>query len=306
MNDDGNADATGLDFVQGFPWLFIARGDGTLKPGAFPGTFLGNGQWLSTGDLNGDGHDEILVTRSSGSHLDVYEFIGNGQIDVAATHTGFGLNGPLAIRDVDRDGNVDVVGELDGLGALFAGLSIGVAYGDGAYGLSLDHSLPSFIGDGARVAAADLGADGAMDLVVTRSDGWSVLTYTDEVTPWEDLGGSGPGTQWGVPNVYASALDPGSPFSVWTQFDTWYTEVPFLVIGASELGFPLFGGTLVPWPDLLVTALTPDGAWSRFDAVWPASAPAGTELFLQAWSLQPDAPVVHQLVASSGLKGTSP
>ena len=58
-----------------------------------------------------------------------------------------------------------------------------------------------------------------------------------------------------------------------------------LVVGASEISFPLLGGTLVPSPDLILSGFVTNGA-GELEITLPIGVPipAGLDRFVQAWS----------------------
>lgn len=81
----------------------------------------------------------------------------------------------------------------------------------------------------------------------------------------------------------------------------------FLVIGAAQLGVPLFGGTLVPDPSPPggVLALTTDAEGElRATLPWPSGVPAGTTIWYQTWILDPTGP--RGFAATNALRSTSP
>ena len=60
--------------------------------------------------------------------------------------------------------------------------------------------------------------------------------------------------------------------------------------GLSRLDLPLFGGTLVPAPDLLLLLVANSGGIANFAKTWPAGMPAGRDVFTQAWLLDASGP----------------
>lgn len=76
----------------------------------------------------------------------------------------------------------------------------------------------------------------------------------------------------------------------------------WLVAGIIELGVPLLGGTLVPFPTVVIPWLT--GPLGDFDFTFPwPQAPAGSAVFFQVWTPDPQAPKGWS--ASHGLKAAS-
>ncbi len=72
--------------------------------------------------------------------------------------------------------------------------------------------------------------------------------------------------------------------------------------GLQRIDLPLFGGTLVPLPTVLVPWSTSVDGAAALTFAWPPAAP-GTEVYFQAWCLDPLAP--QGFSASNGLVGAS-
>jgi hypothetical protein len=107
---------------------------------------------------------------------------------------------------------------------------------------------------------------------------------------WIGLGGGLPGSH-GTPTLAGEGelmpatdvrLDLGAAMEM---------SASTLVIGLSEVNVAVYGGTLVPFPDLLLAGLPtgPAGAWTLIDE-WPAGVPSGLSVWFQAWVLDPAGP----------------
>jgi hypothetical protein len=107
---------------------------------------------------------------------------------------------------------------------------------------------------------------------------------------WIELGGGLPGSH-GTPTLAGEGelmpatdvrLDLGAAMEM---------SASTLVIGLSEVNVAVYGGTLVPFPDLLLAGLPtgPAGAWTLIDE-WPAGVPSGLSVWFQAWVLDPAGP----------------
>jgi len=120
--------------------------------------------------------------------------------------------------------------------------------------------------------------------------------------PWCDLGDSLIGTT-GAPRAQGfGSLVGGSLVTVQVR-NALANSAGGLVIGASRLDLPLFGGTLVPNADAIVR-LTIDGAGSAaFKINWPFGFPK-TTLYWQGWVADAAAP--FNLSATNAISGTSP
>ena len=107
---------------------------------------------------------------------------------------------------------------------------------------------------------------------------------------WTDVGGGLPGSH-GTPTLFGDGelmpasevrLDLGSAMELSSST---------LVVGLSTANASVYGGTLVPFPDLLLPGLPtgPAGAWTLLDT-WPAGVPSGLSVWFQAWVQDPAGP----------------
>jgi hypothetical protein len=107
--------------------------------------------------------------------------------------------------------------------------------------------------------------------------------------PWMDLGYALAGTL-GEPVLKAS----GSLASESALFLSLTNALPaqhcYLVIGAGTSYLPYKGGTLVPFPSLLVEYSTGSAGAVSIAAHFPPGVPAGVFLVLQFWCNDPGAP----------------
>ncbi|NLY02168.1 MAG: cadherin-like domain-containing protein, partial [Rhodopirellula sp.] len=162
FDSDGNLDVVvgygcGSLGCGAFIEVFRGLGDGTFETAGIHTAFLGS--IVATGDLNGDGHPDIVV----GSPLNISLLILLGD--------GAGFSGPptsvplpgttnsLAIADMNEDGVLDIVVGVGHLVVL-------TGAGDGTF-TSVSHPAATTI---YRIAVVDLNGDGRPDVVASDID----------------------------------------------------------------------------------------------------------------------------------------
>src|SRR5713101_3559567 len=112
FNEDGNLDlAVSLENSTAFQLLF-GNGDGTFQsPVTVPvpsatTTLLSQ---IAAADLNGDGHQDVLVASLSGVHVFLNDGHGGFTPTAAANTVGLGFNiGGFAVADFNHDGHPDL------------------------------------------------------------------------------------------------------------------------------------------------------------------------------------------------------
>ena len=172
----GNFDADGfLDLVDAAPvLLFIPggyvggnvsflRGDraGNFQAGPSITFLVGE---LAVGDVNHDNKQDFVATQygNSGNPVTLRVFLGDGDgtfhENVAARISGVGTS-PMALGDLDRDGNLDVVAPADPMWPVLLG------NGDGTFSppASVAGAVPQIVEW--SVSLADVNADGRLDVI---------------------------------------------------------------------------------------------------------------------------------------------
>ncbi len=122
---------------------------------------------------------------------------------------------------------------------------------------------------------------------------------------WKTVGDGISGTFGLVPELTGSGTLLGGTALQIALSDALPGGSSTLIVGPSAANLPLFGGTLVPTPSILLSGLPvgPNGGW-LLGSVWPNGVPSGAELYLQAWIADPIAPQGY--AASAGLRATVP
>lgn len=327
----GDVDADGVpDLIAGAPGADDGAGRMLVLSGATGSVVLSRrgvaaGDRLGTsvagpGDVNADGVPDVAVgaPRGDGPVPDV------GTVWLVSGATGQtlltwkgGMEGDAlgasvaSAGDADADGRPDLLigapGDPQGWHEPVPGSARVVSGRDG----SLLHLIQgASLGDalGAAVAGAgDLDGDGRPELVagapfadVPGTDAGAVFTAAYTV-PWADLGHGLPGAL-GTPALVGSGLlAPGSAVTL-RLFRGPPSSTVTLVVGLSEVYAPFKSGTLVPQPDVLVGGLVVGPAGDLvLSSSWPAGAPSGTRLTMQAWSTLPGA-----VAASNAVRATVP
>lgn len=174
--------------------ILFGNGDGTLQLPVPLNQNIGNSySAAASGDFNGDGKlDLLLLTPDFGSGATMAILFGNGDGTFQAPHTYPVPVAPyVAVGDFNGDGKPDIAicGGISGSGQV----SILINNGDGTFKSPANYSIS---GNVQALAAADLNADGNLDLVVPTG-GFSATVSV--------LLGNGDGT-FGNPIVYTSNL----------------------------------------------------------------------------------------------------
>lgn len=123
-------------------------------------------------------------------------------------------------------------------------------------------------------------------------------------SPWSDVGGGLAGPN-GLPRLRGSGtMTAGHDIGMLLD-NARANSVAVFVLGTSAVHLPLFGGTLVPSPDLVFPPLPTSGQGTLDLALrFPFGVPPGTSFWMQHWIADPAAAV--GLTASNGLRGVSP
>src|SRR5205814_4511076 len=135
--------------------VYIGTGNGAFAPRVIYGATQ-NPRMVALGDLNKDGHLDVVTGNNGGS---VSRWLGNGssglgsRVDVPVSPVN-----AIALGDVNGDGDLDLV-------AITSSNTVTILLGDGLGGLAVAHDYPT-LGYPYSVQLGDLNLDGHPDIVV--------------------------------------------------------------------------------------------------------------------------------------------
>lgn len=130
-------------------------------------------------------------------------------------------------------------------------------------------------------------------------------TVTPASNGWTNLGQGLAGTA-GVPVLTGSgALSPAVPIQ-WSLANAKSNAPAVFVVGPSQVSVPLFGGVLVPSPDIFFFSSTSSaGTASQNVTLTPAQAlPSGQQVTVQTWLIDPAG--IAGWAASNAIRATAP
>ena len=127
---------------------------------------------------------------------------------------------------------------------------------------------------------------------VTHARTWE---YTNA---WDDLG-FGLAGSLGEPQISAVGVPTAGGSTVFDLTQAKAVATTYLVAGTSPIFFPLFGGTLVPSPQVVVPLSTDAGGAASFTANYGPGSLVGLQLYFQYWVVDSTGP--QGFTASSAL-----
>ena len=290
---DGDGDEDVVLAVWGGIWLWRGDGAGGFGAPTFRDFGTGGTANLTSADFDGDGLWDVAGSdwgsQEEGETLTIVFGSPDGSFTEPLTYLTmfsqwYGGVAGLDVADMDGDGDPDLVG-----GSIRAeDVAVFLNNGDRTFAPEERYGVD---GDVQWVATGDFDGDGRGDVIVNllrsylENESLTVLCSTG-IVPFTDLGNALAGTSgdpvlvgMGTPSNAASigfALSNAAPTA-----PSWY------VVSAERVDLPILGGTLVPAPDFLIPFTTSVAGSSTFYATWPSSTPAGTSVYVQAWTLDP-------------------
>jgi hypothetical protein len=180
VNGDGkpdvvvaNAATDGSDFpppeLPGNISVLVGDGAGSFAAAVqySTGPDEGRAQGIALGDITGDGHVDVVVSRPNANAVAVLAGDGSGAFNDVALHAVSVGPAPVAIADVTGDG------KLDAIAANAVSANVSILPGDGAGGVGYSNRYAA----GAyphSVAAADFNEDGINDIATANLMGSDV------------------------------------------------------------------------------------------------------------------------------------
>lgn len=169
---------------------------------------------------------------------------------------------------------------------------------DAAGHAKVDAMLNAVVAPGAFVSAL------ATDVVASSTSEFAAnVTVTGSSSLWGNLGQALAGVG-GTPQLVGSGTLTNGSTLTWSLTQAKPLAPAWMVLGFQTLGLPVFGGTLVPSPDILLPLSTNGAGALTMALTVPQALPTGFELVVQTWILDPAGPA--GFAASNAIAAIAP
>lgn len=163
---------------------------------------------------------------------------------------------------------------------------------------SFDAMLDATVAPGAFVSAL------ATDVIQAATSEFAAnVVVTGSTQTWGNLGQALPGIAGAPLLTGAGVLANGSTLT-WSVTQAKPFAPAWMVLGFQTLALPVFAGTLVPSPDILLPVTTNAAGAVTVALTVPQALPTGFELLVQTWILDPAGPAGFS--ASNAIAATAP
>ncbi len=169
VDGDGDADVVTGAGAGGGPHVRVFTETGALLGQFFPySADSRGGSTVATGDIDGDGTDEILTAVGAGVSRDVIAWTLDGVEKLRISATAFDASVPLRVAagDIDGDGKDEII-VVSGAGSK---PKVTLYDHDGTYMLEFAPYADTFIG-GVFVTTGDVDGDGTDEIITGTGDG---------------------------------------------------------------------------------------------------------------------------------------
>ncbi len=257
-------------------------------------------------DLDGDGDYDIVTAQGESGNFTNKIYRNNGAPDTVrpiflrtSTPSSIGPGGTLfycltqdAVQD-DSKAWTTVIYEYTLFGStVTCGSGTAFHMGGGQFRASVP-STPGTVGIQFQWRAFDPAGNDRPSPIVTLGN----------LSPWRDLGNALPGVSGASVLTGVGSFAGGTNISL-NLSNAAPAAAGFLVVGGSAINLPLFGGVLVPSPDLLLPYNTDGSGNGSFTTLYPAGKPDCVTFTFQVWYF--DAAGPQGFAASNAITGTQP
>jgi flagellin-like hook-associated protein FlgL len=163
FNGDGKLDVISGNYSSNNLFLSLGNGDGSF--GGRNTINIVDGSRLISGDLNGDGYDDLVASGGNANRIDV--LLGGVSGFTSATYTSGSTSAGVNLADFNGDGITDIAN----LTHFDSRLNIFLGHGDGTF----NPRISTFVGGSPMgVAVGDVNRDGRIDIATVEASSQQV------------------------------------------------------------------------------------------------------------------------------------